>query len=160
MEEELGVGEAGGGEGRGQGYVWMGEDRGRGYRTEVSASNALLCAGPSSVFQSPPSVEKGEAAAGVVVTGGMAPSSDRGAWYTLACAANLACCAPPFRSGADVWGLGGGLGEVDEGGGGVGGGGNGQELGTSSDCVQAGVDLHTGRSPVGRVDSCNTEGDH
>ena len=49
---------------------------------------------------------------------------------------------------------------MGEGGGGVGGGGNGQEPGMSSYRVEAGVDLHTGRSPVGRVDSCDKEGDH
>ena len=73
VEEVMGVGEAGGREGRGQGYVRVGEDRGRGHHTKVSASNALLCVGPSSAFQSPPTVEKGEASASVVVAGGNGP---------------------------------------------------------------------------------------
>ena len=90
----------------------------------------------------------------------MAPSSDHGARHPMACAADLAYCAPPFRSGANVWGPGGGLGEVGEGRGGAGGGGDGEELGTSSDRVEAGVDLYTGKPPVDRIDSCNKAGDH
>ena len=138
----------------------MGEDRRRGQRTEVSVSIALLYVGPSSALQSPPTVEEGEAAASVVVAGAMAPSSYRGAWHPMACAADLACRAPSFRSGANVWGPGGSLGGVGEGGGGAGGGGYGEEPGTGSDRVAAGVDLHTGEPPVGRIDSCNKAGNH